>query len=313
MTAEPPESPKRPVVAITGASGFIGTALRKRFEPRGHRILRLVRRRARSPDEVSWDPRRGKIDHTGLEGVDAAVHLAGEPIDQRWTAARKRRILESRANGTRLFADTLASLKQPPRVLLSASAVGFYGDRGDEILTERSREGTGFLADVCQAWEEGTGTAEEAGIRVVHTRNGLVMGRRGGALKKMLPPFKFGLGGVVGSGRQWWSWISIDDHVAALEFLLEAKLQGPVNLVGPAPATSREFVKALGRVLNRPTLIPMPSPAVKVAFGQMGEEVLLYSQRVVPSKLLSAGFQFHHGLLEPALRHAVNSRRDGAG
>jgi uncharacterized protein (TIGR01777 family) len=254
---------------------------------------------------VAWDPATGEIGSEGLEGVDAAVHLAGVGIgDHRWTKAHKRAVLDSRVRGTTLLAETLAALSTPPGVLASASAVGFYGDRGDEVLTEHSGPGTGFLTEVVEQWEASTKPAEAAGIRVVHLRSGLVLSPAGGALKPQLLPFKLGLGGRIGSGRQWWSWISIADEVGAIRHVIaDASLRGPVNVTAPSPVTNGEFAKALGRVLRRPTVVPVPVPALKAVFGsEMVREMFLSGQRVVPERLLQSGYQFHHTDLEGALR-----------
>jgi uncharacterized protein (TIGR01777 family) len=294
-------------VAISGATGLIGSALWQRLAAAGHRMKRLVRRPAQQPDEITWDPDRAAVDSEGFCGVDAVVHLAGESIATgRWTAEKKRRIRISRVDGTRLLAEAIAGLAVKPRVLVAASAIGFYGDRGAEQLDESSPPGDGFLVEVCRAWEAATAPAKEAGVRVVNARLGVVLSRRGGALAQMLTPFKLGLGGRIGSGRQYVSWISIDDVARALERAVENdQLYGPVNLVAPAPVTNAEFTKALGRVLRRPTVVPMPAPAARLAFGQMADELLLASARVVPSRLTEAGFSFEFPQLEQALRHVL--------
>jgi uncharacterized protein (TIGR01777 family) len=291
-------------VAITGASGLIGESLGAFLSAGGHAVARLVRRVARGPDEIAWDPAAGKIDAARLAGVDAVVHLAGESVAAgRWTAARKRRILESRVGSTRLLAETLARLEQGPRVLVSASAIGYYGDRGDRRLTEESEPGRGFLAEVCQAWEAAAEPARRAGIRVVHPRIGLVLSGRGGALARMLLPFRLGLGGVVGSGRQVASWIALDDVVGAIHHLLFADgVAGPVNLAAPVAVPHRELVRTLGRVLRRPTRLPLPAAAVRVLLGEMGQALLLDGARVEPARLLAGGFRFLHPDLEGALR-----------
>ncbi len=295
-------------VFITGASGFIGTHLAKSFRPEGHRVQPLVRRPARGPDEVAWDPARGHLDPGALEGADVVVHLAGEPIAQRWTARRKKAIKESRVKGTRLLAEAVARLEHPPRVLLCASAVGYYGERGDRPVTEDTGRGDGFLAEVCEAWEAAAQPARDAGIRVVHMRSGLVLGPDGGVLGRMLTPFKLGLGGPVGSGNQFWSWITIDDWIRAFEHAVATpKLAGPVNFVSPEPTTSREFAHALGRALHRPAVLPAPSLGVKLAFGKMADELLLQSANVIPAKLVAAGFTHAHTDLEPALRHVLQT------
>ena len=267
--------------------------------------MRLVRRPPASPSEVEWDPARGQLDAAALAGVSAAVNLSGANLDRRWTESSKREILDSRVDTTNLLARTLATLEPKPTVLLVAGGTGIYGDRGDEILTEESSHGTGFLADVGEAWEAAADPAREAGIRTVSFRQGIVLARTGGALKRMLTPFKLGLGGKVGSGKQWWSWVSRDDAVAGYRFALESDLSGPVNLTSPSPATSKHFTKTLGRALGRPTVIPLPGLAVKSLFGERGEAVLLEGQRALPARLLEAGFTFSYADLERALEHAL--------
>lgn len=278
-------------IAITGASGLIGRELTRRFQNRGDEVVPLVRR---SSDGIRWDPDAGTIDADGLEGFDAAIHLAGENIaGRRWNDAVKQRIRESRVRGTRLLCDTLLKLKRPPRVLLSASAVGYYGNRGDEVLDEYSRAGTGFLADVCQAWESASTGLEGTEVRRVVTRIGAVLTPKGGALAQMLLPFRLGLGGVVGSGQQYLSWVSLDDLLAAVEFLLDDdSCRGVYNLTSPAPATNREFTQRLGRALRRPTLLPLPAFAARLALGEMADGLLLASARVLPRRLEEAGFRF---------------------
>jgi uncharacterized protein (TIGR01777 family) len=292
-------------VAVTGASGLVGGALVRALATAGHRVDRVSRRPpAPGATDVPWDPERGQLDASALAGVDAVVHLAGERIDaRRWTPAVKARIRESRAEGTRLLAAALGSLAPRPRALVSASAVGYYGDRGDEALTEESAPGAGFLADVCRAWEAATEPARAAGIRVVSLRIGLVLAAEGGALPRMLLPFRLGLGGVVGSGRQYWSWITLVDLVRVIEHVLARDdLAGPVNAVAPGAVTGREFTRVLGRVLGRPTLLPLPAVAVRILLGEMGQALLLASARVVPRRLEEAGFRFRHPDLEGALR-----------
>jgi len=295
-------------VLVTGSSGLIGSALVERLRAGDHEVTRLVRREPRPGEaEVAWDPAAGAVDAAGLEGHDAAVHLAGESIAGRWTARKKARMRDSRVGGTRLLCEALAGLDRAPAVLVAASAIGVYGDRGDEVLTEQSAPGGGFLAQLCREWEAATRQAADAGIRVAHLRLGVVLSRRGGALARMLLPFRLGLGGVVGSGRQWWSWVALDDVVAAAEHALAtASLSGAVNVVSPHPATCREFTKALGRVLARPTLVPLPAFAARLALGEMADALLLASARVVPEELLDSGFAFAHPQLEPALRHVLH-------
>ncbi len=294
-------------VLISGASGLVGGALVPHWTAAGHTVLRLVRGKTPGEGEIGWDPREGKLEPSDLEGVDAVVHLAGENIASgRWTAARKREIRDSRVRGTRLVAEALAKCERAPRVLVAASAIGFYGNRGEEELTEDSESGEGFLAEVCREWEEASGAAREHGIRVVNARIGVVMSKKGGALKKMLMPFRLGLGGRIGSGRQSMSWISLDDLVLVLDRVLnDDSLSGPVNAVSPNPVSNAEFTRTLGRALGRPTIFPMPAFAARLAFGEMGDELLLSSQRVVPRKLLDAGFEFRYPALEDALRHVL--------
>ncbi|MFH1680821.1 MAG: TIGR01777 family oxidoreductase [Candidatus Eisenbacteria bacterium] len=292
-------------VAITGSTGLIGSAVVRSLRKDGHEGLRLVRRApSREREEARWNPREGTIDRAAIEGADAVVHLAGENIASgRWTARRKRAILESRTAGTRLLAEALASLERKPRVLVSASGVNYYGSRGDEILTEESGAGEGFLAGVCREWEKAADPAREAGIRVVHPRIGLVLSADGGALTKMLPLFRLGLGGRIGSGRQFMSAIGIGDLVRAIRFLIEdERLSGPVNAVMPPPFTNAAFAETLGRILRRPAVLPVPAAAVSLLFGEMGRETLLGSVRAVPAKLERAGFRFEHPDLESAVR-----------
>ena len=293
-------------VAVTGASGLIGRALVERLEAGGHQAVRVVRTGvAHGPDSsaVGWDPVAGLIDEEALEGLDAVVHLAGEPIAaRRWSAEQKRRIANSRVRGTALLAGALARLDAPPGVLVSASAIGFYGDRGDERLDESSPGGDGFLAEVCRDWEAAADAARAAGIRVVHPRTGVVLSDSGGALAEMLPFFRLGLGGRVGDGRQWMSWITLHDEVEALAWLLDADVDGPVNLTAPAPVTNRELTEALGRALRRPTLLPTPKPALWAKLGRELTEALLYSSaRVEPTVLQGGGFQFAHPEIATAL------------
>ena len=292
-------------VVVSGASGLIGAALVPALEAAGHDVVRLVRREARGASEVAWDPAAGTIDSAALAGVDAAVNLSGANLNLRWTAARKVEIRDSRVSSTSLLARTLAELEPRPRVFVSAGGCGIYGDRGDEVLTEESELGTGFLADVGRAWEAAAEPARAAGLRVVSFRQGMVLTRDGGALRQMLLPFKLGVGGRVASGRQWWSWVSLDDLVAAYLFVLEGELAGPVNLASPSPATSAAFAKALGRALHRPAVLPVPAFAIKVLFGERGEAVVLEGQRTLPARLLDAEFEFAHADIDAALAHAL--------
>jgi uncharacterized protein (TIGR01777 family) len=302
--AEHAERPRLTVV-ITGASGLIGQNLQHFLTTGGHRVIRLVRDSRQIEDgAVYWNPSTGEIDGAGLEGADAVVHLAGEAIAPgRWTDDRKRAILASRIRGTELIAKTLASLESGPKVLVSASAVGFYGDRGMDRLDEGATSGKGFLAEVCRAWEGATVAAERAGIRVVHLRTGVVLSPAGGALGQLLLPFKMGVGGRLGSGRQYMSWIDLDDHVGLIHHALFSEgLRGAINATAPNPVTNATFSAALGRALNRPTVIPVPALAVKAAFGQLGTEALLWGQRVLPKKATDSGFTFFYEGVEDSLR-----------
>lgn len=291
-------------VVVTGSSGMIGRALVPTLEAAGHRVRRLVRREPASPDEVRWDPATGTIDAAGLAGVDGAVHLAGEGIaEHRWTEAQKRRIRESRTAGTRLLAETLATLEPRPAVLLSGSAVGYYGDGGEAVLTEASPHGTGFLSDVVMAWEEAARPATDAGIRTVLLRTGLVLSPTGGVMAKTLPLFKLGVGGPIGRGTEWWPWIALDDEVGAIVHLLTADVAGPVNLTAPVPVRNRDYTKALGRALHRPTLVPVPRFAPALLLGrELARALLGDSQRIEPQRLLASGYSFRHPELDGALR-----------
>ena len=296
-------------IVVSGSTGLIGTALKQALRQRGADVMPLVRHPV-SPGEhaLAWDPERGTIDRTGLErfGADAVVHLAGETVVGRWTAAKKQRVRESRVVGTRTVSDAIAGLQRPPATLLAASAVGYYGDRGDEVLGETSAPGEDFLAHVARDWEAATAAATRAGIRVVNMRNGIVLATRGGALAKMLPPFRLGLGGTVGSGNQYFSWIALDDIIGALLYLLNTpSLVGPVNMTAPHPVTNREFTKTLGRVLGRPTIVPVPAFALRMAFGTEGAAMLKSGQRVLPARLIASGFRFSFSEVEPALRHLL--------
>jgi len=294
-------------ILVTGARGLIGQALIPVLTTGGHRVVCLVRFKPRGGESlVYWDPAGGDIDAPKLEGFDAVVHLAGEPITGRWNAAKKRAIRESRVKSTRLLCETLARLASRPRVLVAASASGYYGDRGDEVLREESEAGSSFLALVCQEWEAATKAAGESGIRVVNLRFGFVLSPAGGGLAKMLPAFKMGVGGKIGSGRQYLSWIGIDDLVQIILFAATTEaLHGPVNAVAPNPVTNLVLTKTLGRVLGRPAIFPMPAFVVRLAFGEMGKELLLDSTRIEPARLLAAGYQFRFPELEGALRHLL--------
>jgi uncharacterized protein (TIGR01777 family) len=298
--------------AITGSSGLIGSALVRSLLADGHEVVRLVRRevrpgpRADGSTESGWDPSRQWVDTAGLAGVEAVVHLAGAGVgDRRWTESYKREIRDSRVLGTSALAAACAQLETPPRVLVSASEVGWYGQTGDREIDELSPPGRDFLARVCVEWEESAAPAAEAGVRVVHPRTGLVVSERGGAFGRLFPLFKAGLGGRLGDGRQYWSWISLRDEIAALRFLVENEaMEGPVNLTGPAPVTNGELTKALGRVLGRPTLFAVPGPALKLALGEMAVEVI-GSHRVLPRRLAEAGFRFADTSPESAIRAAL--------
>ncbi len=292
-------------VLVTGASGLIGTAVSAALGREGHEAVALVRRRPAGTSEVQWNP--AAVDPTPFEGADAVVHLAGENIaGGRWTAERKQKILESRVDGTRNLAQSIAAAVKKPRVLVSASAIGFYGDRGDEVLTETSASGTGFLAEVGRAWESATEAASRAGVRVVNPRIGVVLDAKGGALPKMALPFKFGVGGRVGSGRQWISWITLDDLARLLiHVMVNESLRGPVNAVAPQPVTNAEFSRTLAHVLHRPALFPAPAFAMRLAMGEMADELLLASQRVEPKVAMESGFRFQYPQLETALTNVL--------
>lgn len=290
-------------ILVSGSSGLIGAALIPALKSSGYEITCLVRGTASSRDQIQWDPAQPLVPES-VSGFDAVVHLAGESIVGRWTEAKKRRIRESRAKGTLRLAEALAQAPQRPRVLISASAIGYYGDRGEETLREDSASGSGFLPEVCREWEDATEPATKAGIRTAQMRFGLVLSRFGGALQKMLPPFRLGVGGNMGSGRQWWSWVDIDDLVGAVQHVIKTEtLRGPVNVVGPNPVMNAEFTKTLASVLSRPAILPMPAFAARLVFGQMGDELLLASQRVEPAKLLASGYVFQ----KPDLRLALSA------
>jgi uncharacterized protein len=295
-------------VAVTGSHGLVGTALVEALTGGGHQVTALVRGEPQGSDQIRWDPARGTIDATGLEGHDAVVHLAGVGIgDHRWTDDHKRAVLDSRVQGTSLLATTLARLDRPPTVLASASAVGYYGDTGSRAVTEADGPGAGFLADAVRRWEEATAPAAEAGIRVARFRSGVVLTDRGGALDKQLLPFKMGLGGRVGTGEQYLSWISLADEISAIRHLLaNDTIEGPVNLTAPNPVTNAQFTKALGAVLGRPTVLPVPMLALNTMFGrQMVEEMILTGQRVLPAVLQASGFTFVDDEIEAALRRIL--------
>jgi len=295
-------------VLVSGSSGLIGSALVRKLEDQGHVVGRLVRREPKSEHEVCWDPARLEIDREGLEGWGAVVHLAGENIASgRWTAARKKRIRESRVLGTGLLSDALAGLPEPPTTFVCASAIGFYGNRGEEVLTEESPQGRGFLASTCLAWEAAAQPARQAGIRVVQPRIGVVLSPDGGALKKMLLPFRLGLGGRLGSGKQWLSWISLPDMIGVLMRALEDdNMSGAYNAVAPNPVTNAEFTRTLGKVLGRPTMFPVPQFALRLMLGtEMAQELLLASAHIEPTRLKAHHHEFSHPDLETALRAVI--------
>jgi uncharacterized protein (TIGR01777 family) len=293
-------------IAVTGSSGLVGAALVSFLTAGGHRVIRLVRKPP-SGDDVQWDPTEGVRDLSRLEGVDAVIHLAGENIAAgRWTPQRKGEIRRSRVEGARRLSESLAKLSQRPKVLVSASAIGFYGDRGDELLTEDGAPGKDFIARVCQEWEAATEPASRAGIRVVHLRFGMILSAAGGALRKMLIPFKLGAGGRMGSGTQYVGWIAIDDAIGVIHHAVcTESLQGPVNAVSPAPVTNAEFTRVLARVLSRPAIFPMPAFAMRLAFGEMADALLLASARVMPTRLQASGYRFRYPELEAALRRLL--------
>jgi uncharacterized protein len=306
-------------VLVSGSSGLVGSALRPALSRAGHRVGRLVRSGVSvgeagtgpavrlGADDVTWDPIGGSLDAARLEGLDAVVNLAGASIAHgRWTAARKETIRRSRVDTTQLLSATLATLARPPKVMVSASAVGYYGDRGEELLDESAARGRGFLPALCVAWESATERAEKRGIRVVHLRFGVILSATGGALAKMLPPFRLGLGGNLGSGRQYVGWIAMDDAIGAIQHALARdSLRGPVNVVSPTPVTNGEFTRALGRALRRPTVLPLPAFAARLLFGEMADALLLASGRVSPAALRASGYRFQHPDLDAALRHLL--------
>jgi uncharacterized protein (TIGR01777 family) len=295
------------LVAVTGSTGMIGSALVPSLVADGHEVLRLTRSPSPGPGAAHWDPAGGTIDSEALSKAGAVVHLAGRSIFAlRWTAGVKREILSSRARGTRLLAETIAGLRGGPRVLVCASGINYYGDRGDEVLTELSPSGQGFLAEVCRQWEGAADPAREAGIRTVHVRTGLVLTPSGGALPKLLPLFRVGLGGRFGSGRQWWSWVTVDDVVGIYRHAVTAtSASGPLNATAPNPATNAAFTATLAKVLRRPALLPVPSFGPKLLLGQLAKELLFDSARVHPAATQSSGYSFHHPTLEPALHHLL--------
>ncbi len=295
-------------IAITGSSGLIGTALREQLSADGHQIFRVVRRAPRSDAEIGWNPMGGQLNPETLSGLDAVIHLAGIGIgDRRWSPERKAAIRESRVRGTTTISTAIAAATSPPRVLLSASAVGWYGDTGDHTVDETTPAGTGFLADLCRSWEAATEPARGAGTRVATFRSGLVLSRRGGVMSRLKPLFSLGVGGRLGSGNQYWPWISLVDEVAAIRFLLEHDISGPVNLTGPVPVTNAEFTRTLAKVLRRPAVLPVPGIALRTVLGEFADETILIGQRAVPAVLSRAGFEHQHNTVEQALRWATSS------
>jgi len=294
-------------ILVSGVSGPIGAALLPTLRTRGYEIKRLVRGAAAADDQILWNPGKPIAPET-VSGFDAVVHLAGESIVGRWTNEKKRKIRDSRVAGTTALAQALAQAKDKPQVFASCSAIGYYGDRGNEVLNEESAPGAGFLPDVCREWEAATGAAVDAGIRTVQMRTGVVLSAAGGALRKMLPPFKMGVGGRIGDGQQWMSWIDVQDMVGAIHHILKSDLlQGPVNMVAPKPVTNAEFTATLASVLSRPAIFPMPAFVVKLAFGEMGETVLLGSQRVEPGQLVMSGYPFRFSCLRASLENILKS------
>jgi hypothetical protein len=294
-------------IVISGASGLIGTQLVAKLSNSGHEVVRLVRRSPKS-GEIQWNPKLGTLDAAALEGVDAVIHLSGAGIgDKRWTDGYRKEILDSRTATTALLAKTMASLSRKPSVFLSGSAIGIYGARNDEQLTEVSTHGTGFLAEVCEQWEAAAQPAVDAGIRTVYLRTGIVLSPKGGALKKLLPLFKLGVGGKFGNGKQWQSWISIDDEIGAIEHLLTANVSGAVNLTAPNPVTNAEFTKVLASVLKRPAIVPVPTFAPKILLGgELADALLFTGQRVIPAALNASGYNFKHTTLESAFRSLLS-------
>lgn len=294
-------------VLITGASGLIGTALQKSFQEKGYEMLLASRKEANDAEHIQWDAETGFAEPEKLEGIDTVVHLAGEGISAlRWTEEKKKAIRDSRVHGTRSVVEAISKLKTKPKVFVASSAIGFYGDRGDEEMTETSAAGDTFLAEVSKDWEAEARRAEDSGIRTVLLRTGIVLSKDGGALGTMLTPFKFGVGGVVGSGKQWMSWISLDDQLAIINYAIENEtIRGAVNAVSPNPVTNQEFTKTLGEVLYRPTILPLPEFAVSMVFGEMGDALLLASTKVLPKRLQDAGFEFKYPDLKPAIEHTV--------
>lgn len=294
-------------VLISGSSGLIGRNLLAALKLRGDQVLRLVRTKTGDPDSVFWDIDNATMETQKIKGIDAVVHLAGEPVAEKWTVETKRKIRQSRKEGTEHLSLTLAQLDPPPAVFVSGSAIGYYGDRGDELLTESALPGTGFLPEVCQQWENATGAARVAGIRTILLRTGIVLSSEGGALSKMLPPFKMGLGGPLGNGKQYMSWVDLDDVVGAILFALGSEdVEGPTNMVAPNPVRNSEFTQKLAKVLHRPAIFPVPVGVLHMAVGEMADELILASANVIPKRLAKAGYKFKYPELEDALKHVLH-------
>lgn len=294
-------------VLVTGASGLVGSELVPFLAKQGHEVYRLTHSKPHEATDIAWDPMRNQIPKGRIDGVDVVIHLAGENIaGKRWTDAYKQLLRQSRVDVTKLLCETLAKLDHPPKTLICASAVGFYGDRGGDWLNETSAPGAGFLPDLCRDWEAACQPARDCGIRVANLRTGVVLSAKGGALAKMLTPFKLGTGGVLGTGNQYMSWISIDDMLGAIDYCINHEtLTGPINLTTPCPVTNYDFTKTLGTVLGRPTIVPLPALAVSLIFGEMGNALLLASARVMPNRLCESGYQFLYPTIEPALKHLL--------
>lgn len=294
-------------ILVSGSSGLVGSALLFQLSSKGHAVKTLVRRASRHPSEIRWNPPQSGPIPEQLEGIDAVIHLAGESLAAgRWTPAKKKAIMESRMLGTKILSDAVSRMPVPPKVMISASAIGYYGDRGTEVLKEDSLAGRGFLPEVCQAWEAATAPAIQKGVRVVQLRFGIILSPKGGALAKMLPPFRMGLGGVIGPGSQYVSWIALDDALGVINYALFGdSIFGAINTVAPQAVTNAEFTRTLGRVLSRPTVFPMPASVARLAFGEMADALLLCSARVEPSYLIRSKYKFQFPNLEDALRHLL--------